>query len=134
MWRIFGGAVCFCGCDRKVPFRVRVFNLRGRLVVERIGKVEQRLGRDIEAPAIQEWYATGDGFAAGLALIVHEERNASSVDPAEITAWQKIGQKVEREYDQAARRDMQRIKRRTEETGMTAEEYLAAVGRGELDP
>jgi hypothetical protein len=128
-------ARCFCGCDRKAPLGRRILNLRGRLVVERLSIVEQRLGRDIDAPAIQEWYATGDDFASSLARYVHREPvDRSSMEPRDIAVWQKFGQKVEREYDQAARRDMRRMKRRMKETGMTLDEYLAAIGRGEIDP
>ena len=128
-------ARCFCGCDRKVPISRRILNLRGRLVVERLGIVEQRFGRDIDDPTVQDWYATGDAFAAGLRRYVHMEPvYGSSIEAGDITAWQKFGQKLERQHRKAEAEAGLRAKRRMKELDMNTEEYLGAIGRGEIDP
>jgi hypothetical protein len=67
-------------------------------------------------------------------MIVHGEAHPSIVEPSEVTAWQKGGQHLERQHKKAEAEIGLRAKRRAEELGMSPEEYLRAIGRGELDP
>jgi hypothetical protein len=123
---------CFCGCGTKIPlwaFGTRTYDTRARQVVARLKRTEEFDQRDVEEPAIREWYEQGDALIPVLTELVHGQRSANSVDEAAIREWQATGREIERSYIKMAQ-----LGHAMRKSDLSEVDFLQAVARGKIDP
>lgn len=139
---------CFCGCGRSIPrfpLGTRSINTRGAQVADRLAWAEENGVRSAEGA--DAWFEEGAEIVATLAGAVHGEIDARTIDEGWVREWQSFGREAQRRTT-AGMADLGRAVRtsglneadaaqalaKAMGEGMSADEAIAALGRGELRP
>jgi hypothetical protein len=127
-------AECFCGCGRRIPkfpLGMRSINARGKQVSDRLGLVDgdhPHLKRENEL--IAAWCEQGQNIRTELVAAMHGEVDARSLEERPIRDWQAEGRRIERYINQ----QYARLGRWARESGLSEQEVLEAIRRGEYQP
>lgn len=118
-------AQCFCGCGRKIKFRMRPVNLRARQLRADVREIENLLQAGMRSPHGEAYVELGLMWCSLLAEAVHRGELSRVGFSDAFTNW-----------DQEARRVVgaKPLGEALLASGMDREEFLAAVCNGELDP
>lgn len=122
---------CFCGCGRKIskfPLGMRSINTRGRLVSERLEFVDgEHPHLKEENDEIAAWCRRGYAFREELIAAMHGETDPRSLEERPIRAWQAEGREIERYIKER----YAKLGRWMRESGLSQQEALEAIQRGE---
>jgi hypothetical protein len=118
-------AQCFCGCGRKVSFRRRPINKRGAIINGDLAKVRALLAHGLESPNAEIYVHDGELLCSALAEAVHANLDPGPELEHETRGFMRFGQA---EFGDGA------LGRAVRRAGLSADEALAAMARGERDP
>lgn len=119
---------CFCGCGEKVsrfPLGVRSVNKRGAIIASDVANVQSLIESGVKSPAAERYVRDGQAMLLALAQAVHSRSDPGPEAESATREFMRAGRVV---FGDAA------LGRAVRESGMSDQEALEALQRGEFDP